>query len=130
MILITLLIAIFSICKAPEAGVLYIERSSGINFYDPLIKAVTWVESQNGRYVYNAKEGAVGWFQIRQCRIDHFNLLTGSSYTLKDCYDYEISRKIFLYFASGKSYERASRNWNGSGKQTLEYWKLIQTKLK
>jgi len=123
-------LSFFTLCFGPEHQVGYITSVEGINYYDPLIKAVVMVESRNGKYLYNDFEGAVGYFQIRKCRIDHYNKLTGSNYTLNDCYNYELSRKVFLYFAKGKSYEKAAKSWNGSGKQTLAYWKLVSNAIK
>ena len=114
---------------APIGKVIYIPASEGINIYDPLIKAIIQVESCNGKYLYNSKENAVGHFQIRQVRLDHYNRETGLNHALTDCYDYDVSREIFLYFARGKSYERAAREWNGSGKMTDEYWRKVKKEL-
>lgn len=114
---------------APSVMVVYIEKPEAINYYEPLIKAIVAVESKGDTFAYYAPEQATGAFQIRPCRIAHYNQLTGMNYTLNDCYDYEISRKVFLYFAQGKTYEMAAKNWNGSGPMTIEYWKLIQAKL-
>jgi len=111
---------------APSEKMIMIPVSEGINYYDPLIKAIVQVESSGGKYLYNEKENAVGHFQIRQVRIDHFNRLTGSNHNLDDCYDYEFSRKVFLYFAQGKSYERAARNWNGKWSLTGQYWERVK----
>lgn len=107
----------------------YVLLSVPINGFDPLIKAVVFVESSGGKHLYNADENAVGAFQIRQIRIDDYNRLTGSHYTLNDCYDFEVSKKVFLYFAKNKSYEMAARSWNGSGRKTEIYWKKIQVRL-
>lgn len=126
-ILFFLMLRINAFC--PEINVFYILKAKEINYYDKLIQAVVMVESMNGKYIYNAKEDAVGWFQIRQVRIDNYNELTSSCYTLKDCYDYELSRKIFLFYAHGKSYNQAARDWNGSGRQTLTYWGKVKTLL-
>lgn len=114
---------------APSEKVMIIPVSEGINYYDPLIKAIVQVESSGGKYLYNEKEGAVGHFQIRQVRLNHYNRETGLNHVLNDCYDYDLSREIFLYFASGKSYERAARDWNGSGKMTDEYWRKVKKEL-
>jgi len=118
----------WAVSSAPEWRVLYIVRSKPLHesFYDPLIQAVTWVESKWGKYIWNNTERAVGWFQIRQVRVDDYNQRTGSHYKLNDFFDYELSEKMFLYYAQGKSFERASKDWNGSGKKTLEYWRKIQ----
>jgi len=119
----------FSILTAPPNGAEVVFESEGVNFYEPLIKAVVMVESNNGKYLYNAKENAVGWFQIRTVRVIHYNQLTGSNYVLNDFYDYDLSREMFLFYASGKDYETAAKNWNGSGPMTNDYWKRVQKHL-
>jgi hypothetical protein len=123
---IILLSAICVKLLAPCEKVLYIEQKESINYYDPLIRALTWVESKHGKYIWNAEEQAVGHFQIRPIRVSDYNKRTNSNYKLEDFYDYELSRKMFLYYASGKSYEKAARNWNGKWSLTKEYWKKIQ----
>lgn len=114
---------------APEFRAFYLIADEPISGYEPLVRAVTWIESMDGLYVYNPAEEAVGWFQIRQCRVDHYNRLLGTSYVLEDFYDYALSRKMFLYFAAGKSFEQAARQWNGSGPMTIDYWNRIKVLL-
>lgn len=94
--------------------------------YEPLIKAITKHESGGNVYAFNALENAVGAFQIRQCRIEHYNQITNSNYKLEDCYDYDLSKKIFLTFSYGKSYEKAAKDWNGSGPMTVVYWEKVK----
>jgi hypothetical protein len=106
-----------------------IEASVGIESYEPLVRAVYMYESKGDSLAYNPKEGAVGGFQIRQCRIDHYNELKGTNYCLEDCYSYTLSREIFIFFAQGKTYEQAAKSWNGSGPMTEEYWKQIKEML-
>ena len=120
------------ICKslvAPPSGSLHIFVAEPIKPYEALIKAVVMVESANGKYLYNPDEDAVGWFQIRQIRVDDYNKRLGTNYVLTDFYDYELSRTMFLYYASGKSFEVAAKSWNGSGPMTNDYWKKVKTKL-
>ena len=119
----------FQLLIAPpnNSGVVF--ESEGICKYEPLIKAVTMVESSNGKYTYNPDEGAVGWFQIRQVRVDHYNQMRGTNYKLTDFYDYDLSREMFLWYASGKSYEVAARNWNGKWVLTEKYWKRVKQHL-
>jgi hypothetical protein len=127
MLTLILILSLFSSSLlAPVRPVLYIERSEAINYYDKLIKAVVMVESSGNNLAYNQFEGAVGAFQIRQCRIIHYNQLTGSNYTLNDCYDFEVSRKVFLYYTKGRSYELVAKSWNGSGAKTIAYWKRVK----
>ena len=128
-VLILTLMAFLSDLRAPSLLVGYIACPEPISYYTALIKAITTIESNNGKYVFNKKEQAVGHFQIRQCRVDHYNNLKGTSYNLEDFYDYNLSRDMFLYFAKGKSYERAAREWNGSGKATVVYWNKVKKHL-
>lgn len=130
-IMLIVILLMISIKVLAPGGPKYIamKASEAISKYDALIKAIVWVESRNGIYVFNPKENAVGWFQIRQCRVDHYNRLTGNNYSLKDCYDYDLSREIFLLFAKGKDFETAARNWNGSGEKTIEYWNKVKVRL-
>lgn len=116
--------------SAPPNQSLIIFEGESVNKYDKLIKAIVKVESNNGKHVYNEFEGAVGWFQIRQCRIDTYNHLTGLNYALNDCYDYEIGRKVFLYFTKDRSYEVIARAWcsgeNGTKKASDSYYAKIK----
>ena len=125
-VLILTLMAFLSDLRAPSLLVGYIVQPEEISYYTSLIKAITTIESNNGKYVFNKKEGAVGYFQIRQCRVDHYNRLKGTNYKLEDFYDYNLSRDMFLYFAKGKSYEKAAKDWNGSGPMVKVYWKKIK----
>jgi len=127
---IIILLILFSLpAYSPIRQVAYIEQSPEINYYQRLIDAITFVESHNGRYVYNAAADAVGWFQVRDIRVHHYTRLTGSDYVLEDFYDYDLSREMFLYFASGKSYERSAKSWNGSGPLTEIYWNKVKAAL-
>lgn len=94
--------------------------------YEPLIKAIVYWESGNNPLAFNALENAVGAFQIRQCRIDHYNQLVGTKHTLEDCYDYDLAKRIFMFFAYGKDWERAAKDWNGSGPMTISYWENVK----
>lgn len=97
--------------------------------YTPLIDAITWVEVKEGTDLYNEIEKAVGWFQIRPIRVRDYNKRTGSHYKLADFFDYELSKQMFLYYAKGKTFEQASKDWNGSGPMTIEYWNKVKARL-
>lgn len=106
--------------------VLEIESYRPIRPYETVWQAVCYYESKNDPFAYNPKEGATGIAQIRQCRVDHFNELTGKDYTLHDCYDPDISKEIFMEFARiYRDPEIIARRWNGSGKMTEKYWRNI-----
>ena len=129
MTLTILLTMYFWLLQAPPSGAGVIFEAEGVNKYEALIKAVVMVESNNGKYLYNPKENAVGYFQIRQVRVDDYNKRTGLKHSLNDFYDYELSRKMFLYYTKGRSYETVAKSWNGSGEMTKAYWKKILTNL-
>lgn len=118
---------------APEVRVdLIILTSDPIEPYDRIIKAVIRVESLGDTLAYNQIEEAAGAFQIRPIRLLDFNQRTNKNYKLKDRYNYRISKEIFLYYAKQigfSDYETIAKNWNGSGKATLEYWKKVKVHL-
>jgi hypothetical protein len=114
---------------APSITIGCILTAEPENPYDNLIRAVVQVESLGDTLAFNAKEEAIGAFQIRPIRILDYNRRTGSNYKLQNCINYELSKKIFLYYAHRTGlhdYEKIARNWNGSGKNTLDYWEKIK----
>ena len=94
--------------------------------------AIGIVETKGDTLAYNPVEEAAGYFQIRPIRLLDYNNRTGSTYIMKDLYNYEISEKIFLYFADligPYDFEQIARRWYGSGQLTIDYWKRIKEKL-
>ena len=128
-ILFIFLLLISRSLPAPGFRLIYVARAPLIRSYEPLIRAVVAVESESGKRIFNKEENAVGYFQIRPIRVRDYNQRTGSSYKLKEFYNYELSRKVFLYYAEGKDYEKAAKDWNGSGKKTKVYWKKVKAQL-
>lgn len=127
MILIILFLALCSPLVAPFYPVIYIPIPDEINAYTSLINAVVKVESNNGKYLFNEKEGAIGWFQIRECRIRDFNKRTGKNYSHSEMYDYAKSKEVFLYYCQDRDFEKIAKSWNGSGPMTNEYWEKIKS---
>jgi hypothetical protein len=83
----------------------------------------------NDTLAYNPLEEATGIFQIRPIRLQDYNNRTGSKYKMSDLFDYEVSEKIFLYFADQigpYDMEQIARRWNGSGHMTTFYWNRIK----
>lgn len=94
-----------------------------------LIYAIGMVETRFDTLAYNPLEKAAGYFQIRPIRLEDYNRRTGKNYTMNDLYNYYISEKIFLYYASKTgpyNFESIARNWNGSGEQTIQYWNRVK----
>jgi len=126
-----LLVSLAGICPPAQKG-FYIFRRDPINPYERLYKAICIVESGNNPLAYNKKEKATGIVQIRPIRINDFNRQTGKRYTLKEMYDANKSKEVFMFFA-GKyeytDYETIARAWNGSGKATIKYWQRVKSKI-
>lgn len=115
--------------SAPERRALHIFEPEVIEPFNHLIYAIGMVETRGDTLAYNHTEQAAGLLQIRPVRIEDYNRRTGSRYSLDDMFSYEISRKIFLYYASligPYDLERITKNWNGSGPMTELYWKRVK----
>jgi len=117
---------------APEAKVAFVFVSEPVNSFDRLVKAIVKVESKGDNEAFNLAEQAVGAFQIRPIRILDYNQRTGKDYKIENCFNYEVSKEIFLYYAKSigyPDYETIARRWNGSGKTTLDYWEKVKKHL-
>lgn len=128
------LIILFSLltfrATAPNVKVAYIIDSEPIDAYERLIKAVVLAESLGDTLAFNVIEGATGAFQIRPIRLLDYNQRIGNNYKIEDCYDYKISKEIFLYYARRigfPNYETIARSWNGSGETTKKYWEKVES---
>lgn len=130
-ILIICLFFPFIKTAAPGFEVISIFTSEPVDAYKRLIIAIIQVESSGDSLAYNLVEEAVGAFQIRPIRLLDYNRRTGKNYNSQDCYSLKISKEIFLYYAikNDHDYESIARNWNGSGKITLDYWKKVRSHL-
>jgi hypothetical protein len=114
---------------APTRGFLIIETASPVEPFKNLVHAIGMVETQYDTLAYNPLEEAAGYFQIRPIRLMDYNIRTGSSYTMNDLFNYNISEKIFLYYAAQigpYNFERIARMWNGSGEGTTLYWEQVK----
>ncbi len=129
-LIVFLLLTVFAFrVKAPLRKSFIITVSEPVNPYKKLIGAIGLVETKNDTLAYNPTEQAAGFFQIRPIRLKEYNRRTGSKYTMEDMFDYEISEKIFLYFADmigPYDFEKIAKRWNGSGSMTINYWNRIK----
>jgi len=128
-ILVSVLLLLNLKAQAPDRASVIIPVSHPVKPYDRLIYAIGMVETKCDTLAYNPVEQAVGYFQIRPIRLEDYNKRTGSNYRMKDMYNYKISEKIFLYYATKigpYDFERISRNWNGSGRKTYYYWNRVK----
>jgi hypothetical protein len=120
------------LCAPPPYNV-FILKEPGISpfvVYKGIVWSINMVEARidSVRFdtlAYNRKSGATGAFQITKVRLDDYNKRNKTKYRLRDCYNYEISLKIFLYYASGTDKEIAY-GWYGLDKNTYSYWKSVE----
>lgn len=129
MLFLTFLLSIALGAVAPDQKSLFIQESLPIEPFNKLMYAVGMVETMGNTQAYNEFENAAGIYQIRQVRLDDYNRRTGNHYTLQDVFSYEISEKVFLYFASiigPYDFEKIAKTWNGSGPMTAFYWNKIK----
>lgn len=114
---------------APSRPALPVFSHEPVHPFKKLITAIGFVETGHDTLAYNPLEEAAGYFQIRPIRLKDYNIRTGSNYAMKDLYDYEVSERIFMYYASRigpYDFETIARSWNGSGSMTVEYWKRVK----
>ena len=114
---------------APTSESLIVVRNFPVQPYKNLIHAIGMVETQYDTLAYNPLEEAVGYFQIRPIRLEDYNSRTGSTYSRQDLFNYNISEKIFLYYATEigpYDFERIAKTWNGAGKSTILYWDQVK----
>ena len=115
---------------APTERYLTLLIPEPVNPYMNLYNATCFVESSHRAKVINQDEQAYGIVQCRQMKLDDYNRETGSCYTLQDCLDPGISKKIWMHFAAKynhRDYEKIAKKWNGS--KTDIYWNKIKLSL-
>jgi hypothetical protein len=115
--------------SAPNVKSILVFEPVAVEPYKQLALAIGIVETKSDTLAYNPVEKAVGIFQIRPIRLIDYNNRTGSSYTRKDLFNYNISEKIFLYYADQigpYNLELIAKKWNGSGHLTSNYWQRIK----
>lgn len=134
-LLILFLFLLFSMAT-PSAyiKVCYILAKFEINPYNKLFNAICMVESSMNPMAIKEDEQAYGIAQIRQCRLNEYNRLTGKLYNLTDCFNPKVAREIFMYYCQGRDFQTISRAWNGgergkTKKSTQIYWRKVKSKL-
>jgi len=115
---------------APMDDFAVILRPEPVNPYLKLYNASCFVESSHREKVINYEEKAYGIVQLRQMKLDDYNRETGNHYTLQDCLNPDISKMIWMHFASKydyRDYEKVAKAWNRS--KTDIYWNRIKNNL-
>jgi hypothetical protein len=116
---------------------LIIEYEPPYNPFKTLSLAVGIVESKSNPVAYNARERAVGIYQIRQGMLTDFNQATHQSYTLTDMYDISLSNEVFIWHCMKyhpSEIETICRTWNGGPKgkekeSTKKYFEEVKKHL-
>jgi hypothetical protein len=114
---------------APGGEFIVVFKDPAVEPFKNLIYAIGKVETGFDTLAYNPIEEAVGYFQIRPIRLKDYNRRTGENHKMRDLFNYDISEKIFLYYASligPYNFEKIAKNWNGSGPSTAHYWKRVK----
>jgi len=126
-LIIILFLPITLSCYAPNMTREVLLIPAPIKPYQQLLEAMIQVESNGNLLAYNQEEQATGCLQIRPCRVEHFNKLSGKNYTLTDMYDYDKAVEVFMLFAHRlQNHEIIARRWNGSGPMTDVYWSKVK----
>jgi|ERR1035437_478705 hypothetical protein len=126
LIIILLFLSIRAFC--PNIKVICLAKEHPVNVHERLINAIVMIESNGNNNAYNPIENACGAFQIRPIRLKDYNKRTGNNLKISDCFDYEISKKVFLYYANQYDYrdiKGVCRNWNGKSKGNKYYNKIL-----
>jgi hypothetical protein len=114
---------------APDRAGLILGTYKPLEPFKSLIFAVGMFESEINPLAFNQVEQAAGFLQIRPIRLLDYNKRTGNNYSMNDLFRYDVSEKIFLYYASQMgpyNFERIARSWNGSGESTIIYWNEVK----
>lgn len=135
MLTLTFITCLFcALLTAPPSPCVMIFASEGINPYIGAWNATCAIESRFDPFAHNSKDpngGSFGIAQIGQLKLNEYNQANNTNYHLKDCYDVSISQKIFFWHCMkyGTDIKTACKAWNGSGPATIEYWKLVSSRL-
>ena len=126
-----------SLMAPPAPGVLMLQ-SEAVKPYEGIWNATCAVESDYNPFAINLNDpngGSWGVAQIGQQKLDEYNNAYGTKYIITDCFDVEVSKKVFMWHCM-KYYdaETACRVWNGgyngmNMESTFDYYELIKTHL-
>jgi len=112
------------------------------NIQDPLVKAIIYVESYNGKYMYNGLDQ--GWMQQRPINVDDVNRIIDKipfkiyhykKFTKKDRFNLDKSIRMWYiwqeYYNPQYDAKLAATLWNGgfkykNSKQALIYWDKVK----
>ena len=126
-------LSFITLAGVPEnKEVLFLPINEPIKPFESLWRATCIVESNNNPLAVNVGEKAFGIAQIRPILLRDYYNRTGIKYESIDCFSVEISKSIFMFYASKFHYtehEGISKKWNGRGKGNIEYWAKVKKHL-
>ena len=101
--------------------------------YELFVQAAIRTESAGNPYAMGVNHD-VGILQITPVLLRDYNQRTGNHYMMYNVIDPQLSRKVFDYYARGRSFECAARCWNGGPRgmqkqKTFDYWIRIITNI-
>ena len=83
-----------------------------------LLNALAIQESSGGKRMWNKKELASGWYQMRPLALRDANEYLGTNYRLKDLYDRRIANRTFMSYC-----HKYRSRWN-SLEDLIQLWHL------
>jgi len=103
-----------------------------------VVKGIAMEESRNDDSAFNEKEQAIGRLQIRPIMLRDFNINNKKQFKHTDCYNYEVSLEIFIWYSKHYSMNEdmniVIRRWNGGPTghrktSTLKYLERVKAYL-
>ncbi|MEN6569020.1 MAG: transglycosylase SLT domain-containing protein [Rikenellaceae bacterium] len=129
-LILLMLAACIKLSAPPPAQEFVILHEETLNNLEAIWQAVIKVESNGNPDAFSIDingQPSVGIAQIQPSRIAHYNRLTGHSYSLADCFDPEVSKEVFMFFAKRiGNEEKLIKAWNGSGPRTEIYYNKVR----
>lgn len=125
-------LVITTLLSAPVYRVIDVPAPVKTDPWARLINAIGKVECDYDTAAVNQSEGAWGFFQIRQVRLDDYRKKTGICFSLEDMLDYHKAKSVFMYYAriaGPYDFEGIAKRWNGSGPMTEIYWQKVKRHL-
>lgn len=127
MIIATLFFSLFTSLAAPPAQSIVIIQSEAVNPYEKIWQAVCEVESNFDPLAYNPIEGACGISQIREVRLNDYNIRFKKKVPQIALFDVEISKSIFMAYMSEYNPDDIKGMaicWNGVSVKNKYYAKI------
>ena len=131
MLTILSILMLFSLSlKAPSDNRAVIIQPEAIQPYEALFDITCKVESSHRPNAIGDNGQSFGISQIQQIRLDDYFNLTGIRYTTDDCFNVDVSKEIWIYYAcqfQPFEYKKICKDWNKS--TTDRYWLKINKHL-